>query len=159
MWDDGFSKTRRALEAIPRLNRRDARDNWNYDSGSANSFHPVDEYLYIIKHLRENEVGTSVYLVLQVLHFKIAFGRREELILRKTCDRNVKVVTIVALNMSNEVDAIYKAAFYGFPLVFAGGGIAPKCEDISTTMIFGFLPYRERQDFNEIKKLFKTAYA
>ena len=117
-------KTRRALEAIPGLDGSYSRDDGDRDARGADSLHPVNEKIDVVKHLRENKADASIDLLLEPLHLILELFLGKCHVLWEAGDRDVEVVVVLAADVFDEVNAVHEAAVDGLPLVLSLGRIA-----------------------------------
>ena len=80
------------------MNWHNSGNNWNRDSPRSNLFHPVQENIDIVEHLRDNESATGINFLLQMIQqniwiFLIVTS------LRITSNTNIKVITILFSNV------------------------------------------------------------
>lgn len=59
--------------------------------------------------------------------------------LRETGDCDVKVVAIFFMDVPDEIDAVDEAPFDCFPFFFALRWVTSKGEDVTASVLFGFL--------------------
>ncbi len=111
--DDNLFALDPGLELVPVLNRHDPRNNRDGDASGAHASHPVEKDVGIVEHLRKDEFGASVHLVLQPRHLLLPTFRRVgrlKVALRESGNGDAKVARVVFVNVSNEIDGVHESA-------------------------------------------------
>lgn len=121
-------------EAIPGLDGIDARDDGDSDSGLSDSLYPIDENLYIVEHLCEDERRAGFNLLFQPLELKSEFLRGQGHMLWEPCDRDLEVIPVMLPNMSNEINSVTKASLNGCPGILTSRRVSSKSEDVPAAM-------------------------
>lgn len=111
----------------------------------------------VVEHLREDDVGSSVDLLPEMVHLLlgrfavgVSFGEASDLRSVWVSDSSftapslathsdVKVVAIVLTNVLDEVDGMVEASLGGDPLLSTARRITTKSENVATSRILGFL--------------------
>ena len=127
------------LESIPRLDRGYTRNNGNSDTSSTNGLHPVQEDIDIVEHLRKDEIGTGIDLFFEPLDLLSEFIWRKQLLLWEPSNGNVEVVAVNVSDVLHEINTVNETTFDGFPFFFSCWWVSTKSQDVTTTMLFGFL--------------------
>ena len=126
-------------EAIPSLDGIDAWNDGSSYPGLPYSRHPIDENLYIVEHLGEDDRRAGLNLLLQPLELTSEFLIGKGDMLWESCDRDFEVIPVVLSDMLNEIDPVSKATLNGCPGILTSRGVATKSENVPTAMKFGFL--------------------
>jgi hypothetical protein len=124
------------VKPVPSLDRHDARDDWNCDSGSPDSFRPTNEYFDVVEHLSEYPAASDINFFFEILHLALRFFRRKQDSLREPWDRNVEVVAVLSSDVFNKINAMNKATVNSFPSILSFGWIASKSENVPATVLF-----------------------
>ena len=136
--DRDLGHLRRLLEAVPRLDGHDPRDDGHRDPGGPGRLDPRDEHVDVVEHLREDEVRTGVDLVLEVLHLACGLLWGQVLGLRIAGDGNVEVVAILGADVPHEVNAVGETPLDSLPFL-ANRWVAAERKDIATPVLLRFL--------------------
>ena len=97
--------------------RHDPGNNGHVHARSSNLGTPVDEIINIVKHLSDDEVAAGVDLLLQILEIKLhVFVRQLRMALRVAGNADSEMVTVLGLDILNQVLGILEATFNGSPV-------------------------------------------
>lgn len=124
---------------IPSLNRSNARNDGNGYSRCSDCSDPVNKDFDVVEHLCKDEIDTLVDFVLEILHLELTLLWREKLKLGEAGDCYVKVVPVIFMDVSDEIDSMDETTLDGFPLIFACRGVPTKGKDVTAPVLLRFL--------------------
>lgn len=136
----------------------DSGNDGDCDTSGPASVNKIKVMLIVEEHLRHQEFSTGIYLAFEVFEigfdvgcigvlFRIASGTSTKVRFRGVGDFLIKVnACIHVLNLVNEVECVFIAAFFGFKVGVAFSVIPPQSQNIVDTQktqfnegIFGVL--------------------
>ena len=126
LWDDGIRHPRSFLETVPVLDGHDTWDDRHCDTRLSDSFHPTDEEIHVEEHLGEDPGASEVDFCLEVFEFFLELLGGEKGVFWKAGNSHVEVVTVVSLDMPNEVDSVDKTSLDRLPDLLPGRRVPPK---------------------------------
>jgi hypothetical protein len=131
-----FSEARCALEAVPRLDRRDSRDNGDGDARFTDSLDPTDEEIDVVEHLREDEADAGVDLFFQPSNLVVTLFLGQSHMLREARNSDVEIVVVLAPYVSHEIDTVHESTGDGLPFFLALWRITAQREYVPAPMLF-----------------------
>src|SRR2546421_2690206 len=106
--------------------RHDTRNDGNFDAFGSAFLHPVEEDIYIVEHLGDDERCTCVNLLLQMVDQQI-YVFLVLTALRISSHADVKMISISGLDVADKIFGISESAFFGLPFLLLSGRITPQC--------------------------------
>lgn len=110
-------------------NRHDTGENWDVDTTLANLLHPAKKVVGVVEHLGDDECGTHVDLLLEVIK-ELFLILVVVAALGVASDANVEVVAVGATDVLHKVASVLETTVGGGPLVLVSRRITTESENV-----------------------------